>query len=71
MSLIQKAQQLVDVTPAPVSWSVMLGSLVMSVLQPLAIGITLMWGCLQIHGWVEKRWGHDFLWLNRLFGKGK
>jgi hypothetical protein len=71
MSIIEKAQAIVDTTPASVSITVMLGSLVLSILQPIAVCITIAWGCLQIHSWVEKRWGRDFLWLNRLFRKGK
>lgn len=69
MSLFQKAQQAVDAAanaPATVSLPVMLGSLVLSILQPVAVIITIVWGCLQIHGVVEKRWGRDFLWLNRV-----
>lgn len=74
MNLIQKAQAAVDAiqqAPSTVSLPVMLGSLLLSVLQPVAVVITIAWGCLQIHGAVEKKWGRDFLWLNRLLRRKK
>lgn len=71
MSTFQKLQEGVSATPTPVSFSVMIGSLLVSILQPIAIAVTVAWGVLQIHGWVEKKWGRDFLWLNRFFRKGK
>jgi hypothetical protein len=49
----------------------MLGSLVISFLQPVAIIITVLWGLLQIHGYVKREFARDFLWMSRLFGKGK
>ena len=74
MAFIQRAQAAVDAVQSaspPVNLSVMLGSLFISFLQPLAIVITLMWGCLQIHGYVKREFKRDFLYLSRLFGKGK
>lgn len=75
MSLFQKAQQAVDAAsnaPATVNVPVMLGSLFISYLQPFAIGITIAWGLLQIHGYVKREFGRDFLYLSRLFNrKGK
>lgn len=65
MTLFDKAQQVVDATPLPVSLTVMLGSLAMSILQPLALFVTLLWGCLQIHGYVKREWG--WRWLMRVF----
>lgn len=69
MALFDKVQQLVDATPAPASWGIMIGSLIVSVLQPVAIVVTILWGALQIHGAVEKKFGRDFLWLNSIFRK--
>lgn len=74
MSFIQRAQAAVDAVqsaPTPVNLGVMLGSLFISFLQPLAIIVTVLWGCLQIHGYVKREFGRDFLWLSRLFGKSK
>ena len=71
MSIVQRAQQFIESTPAPVNWSVMLGSLLVSILQPAALAITLVWGCLQAHGYVKREFNRDFLWLSRLFGKKK
>jgi hypothetical protein len=75
MSIAQKAQAVIEAVPnapAHVNIPVMLGSLVISFLQPLAIGITITWGLLQIHGYVKREFNRDFLWLSRLFGrKGK
>jgi hypothetical protein len=31
--------------------------------------VTVLWGCLQIHGYVKREFGRDFLWLSRCFGK--
>jgi type IV secretory pathway VirB2 component (pilin) len=74
MTLAQKAQAVVDaVQSAPPSESlpVMIGSFLLSFLQPLAVCITVIVGVLTAHGIIEKKWGRDFLWLNRLFRKGK
>lgn len=74
MSFIQKAQAAVEAVqsaPTPVNFGVMLGSLFLSFLQPMAIGVTILWGCLQIHGYVKREFKRDFMWLSRLFGKGK
>lgn len=65
MSFIQKVQAIVDATPTPVSLTVMIGSLAMSILQPLAVFVTLVWGSLQIHGYVKREWGWH--WLTRHF----
>ena len=72
MSLFQKAQQAIDAAsnaPATVNVPVMLGSLVISFLQPVAIVITVVWGLLQIHGYVKREFGRDFLYLSRLFNR--
>ena len=69
MTLFEKTQAVVDSAPTPVSLTVMLGGLVLSILQPIAVLVTIVWGCLQIHGYVEKRWGWS--WVTRLFRKGK
>lgn len=75
MSFIQKTQAAVEAVqsaPQPVNLGVMLGSLAISFLQPIAIIVTVLWGCLQIHGYVKREFGRDFLWLSRLFNrKGK
>lgn len=71
MGLFERVQQAVDATPAPANWGIMIGSLVVSFLQPVAIVVTVAWGVLQIHGYVEKKFNRDFLWLSRLFRKGK
>lgn len=74
MSFIQKAQAAVDAVqqaPNTVSLPVMLGSLALSILQPVAVVVTIAWGCLQIHGAVEKKFGRDFLWLNRILRRKK
>jgi hypothetical protein len=74
MSFIQRAQAAVEAAqsaPQPVNLTIMLGSLIISFLQPVAIIITVLWGCLQIHGYVKREFGRDFLWMSRLFNKGK
>jgi hypothetical protein len=68
---IQHAAEAVSNAPASVNIPVMLGSLVISFLQPVAIIITVLWGLLQIHGYVKREFARDFLWMSRMFGKGK
>lgn len=72
MSLVQKVAAAVETAqsaPAPVNYTVMFGSLLVSFLQPVAVVITIAWGCLQVHGYVKREFGRDFLWLSRLFGR--
>ena len=47
--------QLVDNTPGWVNWIVIVGSAAASWLAPLASLVAIVWGCLQIYGWLEKR----------------
>lgn len=50
-------QQIAEATPAWVNWTVIGGSWAMSFLQPLALLVTVIWGGLQIYGWiVNKGW---------------
>lgn len=71
MGAFEKVQQIAEATPAPANWGIMLGSVIVSFLQPIAIVITVAWGSLQIHSWVKREWGRDFLWLDRIFKKSK
>lgn len=48
-------QQLYDGTPGWVNWLVIVGGAVASWLQPIASVVAIVWGCLQIYGWFEKR----------------
>lgn len=42
--------------PTPAHCAVLLGSWALSILQPLALVITIAWGGLQIYLAIEKRW---------------
>ena len=53
---MSRIQQLADQTPSWVNWAVILGSWAVSILQPLALLVTVVWGGLQIFLAVEKRW---------------
>lgn len=53
---MSKLQQIADQTPGWVNWAVILGSWAVSILQPLALLVTVVWGGLQIFLAVEKRW---------------
>lgn len=50
-----KIQQLADSVPGWAHWTGILGSLVLSILQPLAALAALVLACLQIYSWFEKR----------------
>lgn len=52
---MSKVQQVIDNTPAWMQWFGILGSLVLSVLQPLAALAALVLACLNIYSWIEKR----------------
>lgn len=55
-SVIHKAIDVADQTPAWLNVSVMASGLVLSFLQPLAALVTIAWGLLQIYLAIEKRW---------------
>ena len=50
-----KIQQLADSTPSWANWAIIGGSWAVSFLQPLALLVTVVWGCLQIYTWIERR----------------
>lgn len=51
-----KIQQIADATPGWANWLIIGGSWAVSILQPLALLVTVLWGGLQIFLAVEKRW---------------
>ena len=51
-----KIQQIAEATPSWANWALILGSWAVSILQPLALLVTVVWGGLQIYLAVEKRW---------------
>ena len=51
-----KIQQIAEATPSWANWLLILGSWAVSILQPLALLVTVVWGGLQIFLAVEKRW---------------
>jgi len=55
MSVVQQVQQVADATPGWANWLIIGGSWLVSFLQPLALLVTIVWGGLQIYGWIEKR----------------
>lgn len=55
MKLVQVAQQVADAYPQATWWTIT-GSLVLSIVQPLAAVAALVLACLQIYSWIEKRW---------------
>lgn len=48
-------QQIADATPNWASWVTIVGSLALSILQPLAALAALVLAGLQIYNWFEKR----------------
>lgn len=55
MILAQQAQALHDNTPAWLNWLLIGGSAVASWLAPIASLVAIVWGCLQIYGWIVNR----------------
>ena len=51
-----KIQQIAEATPSWANWALILGSWAVSILQPLALLVTVVSGGLQIYLAVEKRW---------------
>lgn len=49
-------QQIADATPGWANVLIIGGSWLVSLLQPLALLVTVVWGGLQIYLAVEKRW---------------
>lgn len=52
---IQHVQQVADATPSWANWLIIGGSAAASWLAPLASLVAIIWGCLQIYSWFEKR----------------
>ena len=52
---MSKLQQIADNTPGWANWLIIGGSWAVSILQPLALLVTVLWGGLQIYLAVEKR----------------
>lgn len=57
MILAQQAQALHDHTPAWLNWLVIVGAAAASWLSYIASFVAIVWGVLQIYGWVvNKGW---------------
>lgn len=50
-----KIQQLADVTPSWANWLTIAGSAALAWIQPIAGLVAIVWGCLQIWSWFERR----------------
>jgi hypothetical protein len=50
-----KIQHVVDQTPGWVNWLGIVGTAALAWIQPIAGIVAIVWGCLQIYGWFEKR----------------
>lgn len=51
---IQQIQQVVEQHPS-LNWLAIVGSAAASWLAPIASLVAIVWGCLQIYSWFEKR----------------
>lgn len=47
--------RIINATPEWANWLVIGGSWLVSFLHPIALLVTIVWGGLQIYGWIEKR----------------
>lgn len=52
---MQTVQDAVNNTPTWANWVIIGGSAAASWLAPIASLVAIVWGCLQIYGWLEKR----------------
>lgn len=52
---VMKIQQLADVTPSWANWLTIAGSAALAWIQPIAGLVAIVWGCLQIWSWFERR----------------
>lgn len=52
---MSRIQQLVEATPSWANWTLITGPWLVSILQPAALIVTIVWGGIQIYGWFEKR----------------
>ena len=50
-----KIQQIADATPSWANWLTIGGSAALAWIQPIAGIVAIVWGCLQIYSWIEKR----------------
>ena len=50
-----KLQQIADATPTWANWLTIGGSAALAWIQPIAGIVAIVWGCLQIYSWIEKR----------------
>jgi len=51
----QQVQQLQEATPGWANWLVIVGGAAASWLAPVASLVAIVWGCLQIYGWIVNR----------------
>lgn len=56
MTIAQHIQAIQDATPSWVNWFGIIGTAVLSWVQPIAGLVAITWGLLQIYLAVEKRW---------------
>jgi hypothetical protein len=53
---MSKLQQIADVTPNWANWLAIVGTALLTWIQPIAGLVAIIWGCLQIYLALEKRW---------------
>jgi hypothetical protein len=51
----EQIKHLVEATPNWANWVIIGGTAALSWIQPIAGIVAIVWGCLQIYGWFEKR----------------
>lgn len=53
---MNRVQQTVDSAPSWFNWIGIVGAAALAWIQPIAGLVAIVWGCLQIYSWCEKRW---------------
>lgn len=51
-----KIQQIAEATPSWANWGAIVGTAILTWIQPVAGIVAIVWGCLQIYLAIEKRW---------------
>ena len=52
---LHRVVNMADQTPTWFNWLAIVGSAAISFLQPMASLVAIVWGCIQIYSWWEKR----------------
>jgi hypothetical protein len=58
-ALRAQIEHIADATPSWLNWIGIVGTAALSWIQPVAGVVAIIWGCLQIYTWLEKRYNDN------------